>query len=542
MGSERYSRNIEDLGPLTAAEAHVLEKSCLGEDAILGEALPEAATEERRVRAALLRYILLGGSEEHPAHEKGVWIEGAWITGQLDLNYCDCRGRLYLHKSSIMDGIGMTGAVLRGLSFEGSRVGNFVAQGLVVKGSVFLRHGFHAAGNVNLKSAEIDGQLACTGGVFEGQGKDALNCQGMKVKGHVMLRDGFRATNRVEMNSAVIGGRLACQGASLSAPDGVALGASGITVEGDMFLTDGFAASGQVDLNGAVISRLECNKARFKATHDRALRLDDARILTSLLWWDVEVREGGVDLRGLRVETLNDRTDAWPEGLRMDGFVYERLAQETGVWKRLDWVGKNQSTDFKPQPYQQLARVLGDLGHRIDRARVLERMEDRIRAHQRAAMPPLSREVKWVWDMLLRAVVGYGYFPSRALIAGICLVVLTTLGAKATWEAGDMTPTAAPVLMSADWQAIAQRETHPGAVWSRDDGPGRDYETFRAVLYGFDAVVPLINLGQEAAWGPSTSRSPIGKWAHVLLPFVKILGWVITAMGAAAVTGAIRRE
>ena len=542
MGSERYPRTIADLGPLTAAEAHVLAQASAGDDAILGNAVPDAATDDRRVRASLLRYILLGGCEAHPAHEKGIWIEGAWIDGGLDLNYCDCKGRLYLHSCRILDGIGMTGAVLRGLSFEGSRVGNFVAQGLVVKGSVFLRQGFHASGNVNLKSAEIAGQFACTGGIFEGQGKDALNCQGMKVKGHVMLRDKFRATNRVEMNSAVIGGRLSCEGAMISAPDGVALGAQGITVEGDVFLTDGFEASGQVDFNGAILSRLECNKATFRADHNTALRLDDARILTSLLWWDVDVAEGGVDLRGLRVETLNDKPDAWPDGLRMDGFVYERLAQETGVWKRLDWVGKNQSTDFKPQPYQQLARVLGDLGHRIDRARVLERMEDQIRVHQRAAMPPLSREVKWLWDMLLRAVVGYGYFPSRALIAGICLVGLAALGAQVTWNAGDMTPTAAPVLMSSDWQTIARTEDHPGAVWSADDGPGRDYETFRSLIYGFDVVVPLINLGQEAAWGPSTSRSLVGKWAHVLLPFVKVLGWVITAMGAAAVTGAIRRE
>ena len=364
----------------------------------------------------------------------------------------------------------------------------------------------------------------------------------MKVKGHVMLRDGFRATNRVEMNSATIGGRLACQKALFACEDGIAFGAQGITVEGEVFLTDGFEAAGQVDFNGAVLTRLECNKAIFRATHDHALRLDDARILTSLLWWDVDVKEGGVDLRGLRAETLNDKPDAWPDGLRMDGFVYERLAQETGVWKRLDWLRKNKSTDFKPQPYQQLARVLGELGHRIDRARVLEQMEDRIRAHQRASMPPVAREVKWVWDMLLRAVVGYGYFPSRALLAGLVLVILTTFGVRAVWDAGDMTPTAAPVLMSPSWQTIAASETHPGAVWSSDTGPGRDYETFRSLLFAFDVFVPLINLGQETSWGPSTSRSPVGKWAHVLLPFVKVFGWIITALAAAAVTGAIRRD
>ena len=54
--------------------------------------------------------------------------------------------------------------------------------------------------------------------------------------------------------------------------------------------------------------------------------------------------------------------------------------------------------------------------------------------------------------------------------------------------------------------------------------------------------MPIINLGQEATWGLSTSRGDLGWWMQVLLPLVKLMGWVVTAMGAAAVTGAIRRD
>jgi len=55
-------------------------------------------------------------------------------------------------------------------------------------------------------------------------------------------------------------------------------------------------------------------------------------------------------------------------------------------------------------------------------------------------------------------------------------------------------------------------------------------------------VIPIINLGQEDAWAPSTSRGPWGRGFHWAIPIIEVLGWVITALGAAAVTGVIRND
>ncbi|MCV2865600.1 hypothetical protein OE647_12780 [Defluviimonas sp. WL0075] len=55
-------------------------------------------------------------------------------------------------------------------------------------------------------------------------------------------------------------------------------------------------------------------------------------------------------------------------------------------------------------------------------------------------------------------------------------------------------------------------------------------------------VVPILTLGQTTAWAPSTNRGAWGRvlwWARWVLSSA---GWIVTALGAAAITGIIRRD
>ena len=55
-------------------------------------------------------------------------------------------------------------------------------------------------------------------------------------------------------------------------------------------------------------------------------------------------------------------------------------------------------------------------------------------------------------------------------------------------------------------------------------------------------MIPIINLGQTDTWGPSTERGDWGRrlWRYGF--FLQIAGWIVTALGAAAITGIIRRD
>jgi len=157
-------------------------------------------------------------------------------------------------------------------------------------------------------------------------------------------------------------------------------------------------------------------------------------------------------------------------------------------------------------------------------------------------------------DRVFGLVVGYGHKPERSFYMLLTLVFIGWLLADQSWKEGDFAPTSGPVLMSDSWQALATDPNiqNPAKVWSdkfmlAPDGTpvltaGRDYETFNAVSYAVDLVVPIVSLGQEAAWAPSTTRGPWGWWLWWARWWLIALGWIVTAIGAAAVTGVIRRD
>ncbi len=350
------------------------------------------------------------------------------------------------------------------------------------------------------------------------------------------------------------------------------LTAHGLSVKGNVWLNDGFKALGPVDLSGATIGgQLSCVRGEFENEHGDAFAAQNASVTEIFYWRDVSVKNGSVRLTEMKVAGLADDQKSWPDDgrLMMDGFTYGRFVYgDTTASLRLDWLGKHKSNAFQPQPYQQLARVMGDMGHRHDRGRVLMAMERKMRVQQRKDIWKGGTHIwsplrgPWnglrtflhrIWDQLSRLLVGYGYRPWWSLIWAVPVVVATALVAQKVWNEGDFTPNAAPVLMSAPWQELATDAAvrNPAAVWAcaapADTSDctkraGRDYETFRAPLYALDLFVPLVNLGQDDAWAPSTSRGVWGLVWHDLEWLVKVIGWVMTAMVAGAVAGVIRND
>jgi len=197
------------------------------------------------------------------------------------------------------------------------------------------------------------------------------------------------------------------------------------------------------------------------------------------------------------------------------------------------------------------------MGHRHDARTVRMRKEQILRRENRRMLRAearrpglrrrLARETRWwgsiVTDVVMHYAVGYGYRPGRALLLAVLLIAGLGAFFQRTWAAGDMAPNAPPILVSAGWQAaVADHPDNPAAFWSAPGQAGQDYETFNAYAYAADLVIPLISLGQEASWAPSTSRSPWGRAGWWMRWIAIAAGWVITALGAAAVTGAVRHE
>jgi hypothetical protein len=230
------------------------------------------------------------------------------------------------------------------------------------------------------------------------------------------------------------------------------------------------------------------------------------------------------------------------------------------VKQRLAWLEKDSSSEggFHPQPYEQLAKVLRESGHSSEAREILFKKELAQRKANRgrllAGWHLLSWPLRLAWDWLLRVTMGFGHKPQRCFAV---LVILSCLGyyvADKAWHTGDFAPNSDVILMSESWQTFAtdNEVDNPAERWSaRYLAPpvepnenvysvGRDYETFNAVYYAVDIVVPIISLGQEAAWAPSTNRGVWGQRLFWLRYWLTAAGWIVTAIGAAAVTGVIR--
>lgn len=440
------------------------------------------------------------------------------------------------------------------------------AQGMRAKGGAFLNN-LRTEGEVIFSGAVLDSQFKATGAELKNKDGIALNALGIDAKGDVFL-DNVNADGEVILSAATMGGHFTAINAVFSNPHGIALRAQGLNTEKDCFLI-GFRAHGEVSLSSAQIGgNLELQNAEFQNS-GTALQMENARVIGTLWWKNTVIRNGVLTLGSLHVGTLADdlgtNRKAWPAkgALFLNGFVYDYISDGTmDPELRLEWVkqGCEWKGEFFPQPFTQLAHVFQSVGHETSAQDVLTRREHLRRKHRRKAhriVPngDISVAVKSVgadlwnlWDkagsVLFNNVAGYGHKPFRSLKWLVYLTLFASIFSYFAWQDGAMAPNSGQVLTSKPWLKIAQDPTvaNPAVEWTAKGAAGQDWETFFFLTYAADIVIPIINFGQTDAWAPSTERGWWGKQLWWLRWVFTVLGWVVTALGAAAITSVIRRE
>lgn len=521
MSKDEILASCPDPGP---AEEALIQRFSDGSGKLtLGEGeFPEGEGPEVTIRAALIRALIL--QDKAPA----LRLRGARIEGTLDLNGITLHQDVTLVNCLLRGPIEALNARMRGLYLSGCHLNGLTADHARFAGAVYLRGETSVKGELSLAGTEIEGDLQLCGIALQAGGQDALFAPALTVSGSVYLGNYPYSEGQSDLSS-----------------------------EGALFLASAEIGHDLFITRCAISPREDVPPdAMFEGSEehgpDIALSLARARIGGILYLRDNQIARGVVNLAGAHAERLRDEP-AGPGAsypIRLDGFTYSDFSRhaETDLEARLAWLDRRPpDTPFTAQPYEHLARVLTHMGHRDDARAVRMKKERILRRSERQALAEQGRDAKWwtgwLLDQFIWVTVGYGFRPWRALIAA--LVLMIGLGAffQATWAAGDMTPNAAPILISDDWiEATRVAPDNPGAYWSAPGRAGQDYETFNGFAYAADVVVPLVSLGQEEAWAPSTARSPLGRAGWWLRWIAKGLGWVITALGAAALTGVVRQE
>ena len=238
-----YGRSLADFQPLLPAEAKLLDCAARGKECDIARLRPDEAAPENTVRGPFLRFLLLGGDEDAPIHEKGVILYGAYVEGGIDLESARDVRSLWFWRCHIGQPINGSNASFDAITLQECLLGSLNLGAASISGDVFLSQS-QIAGEVRFAGAEIGGQLGYAGAKLKNAGGMALSCDSAKVAGNVFLSEGFEAEGEVCFAGAEIGGQLSCDGAKLKNAGGMALVCDCAKVSGIVFLSDGFEAEG----------------------------------------------------------------------------------------------------------------------------------------------------------------------------------------------------------------------------------------------------------------------------------------------------------
>jgi len=563
----RYSSWDEIESTATWAERELKRCAEAGEPCKLGphDKIPREPAdwtrldENRHIRADVLRFLILSDTTT----VKGIMLEGAYISRTLDLNDCTilhkcmffgCRseGPLFLTRSTIESDLRISNSALYNVDAAGSRIAGQLDFG----GTQFLATEIPA---LNLQHAEVKESVLLTNTSFT----SAAILAGIKIGGQL---DFSRATFMI----------------SRAPPNYLLWGDTALTLERAEVKESAFfnciSLTATANLSGIRIGgQLDCTGAAFLAKTDAALFMRNAKVQSELIIKDLEKVNGLIDLSATYAGSLADDQNSWRSNkkLILDGFTYDKIIGETDAKTRLAWLEKSDrwkvwlenenrwEEEFFPQPYKQLAEVLHDMGHEADALKVRVALARKLRAEQRAKLIRISAQnhslqpaalfqdlqplFLWIWHEALYLFSAYGFRPWQSLYSLSALIAATWLVSYQAWHEGSFAPNDSIAVHSSAWErydAAHQSDTftNPAEHWSKNSQAGRDWESFHPLAYAADVVLPVIEFGQTDAWSPSTERGPWGwhlwwwRWVSTTL------GWVITSIGAAALTGVIRRE
>jgi hypothetical protein len=497
----------------------------------------------RVVRAELLADLLSGRHRSSDASPRGVKLRGARIRGQLDLAATSLIRPLFLENCYLDEAINVCDAQIPALLLHGCQVPKILGNRLDARGRVEFCNGFTAHGGIDLTEARIggslvldnadlansdgcalrargitiDGNMLCrnltarsTVDIGDAHIKSSLDFSGAKLSGRddvalaasritvervALFRNGFKATGMVQIRNSRVGAFVDFADANLVNPAGFALQAVGLIAERSIFFGEGFSASGEVTLYGARAVRLGIG-GRFNNSDGVAIDLKHVSAMSvSLL--PSQPPDGLVDLSFGNVVHLSDDPETWPTRLRLRGFTYVTLENDSvNVQSRLRWLGLHDG-GYAPGIYDQLATAYRQ-GGRVEASRTVSVAKQRRR---RQELNPFGK----AWNLLLYLTVGYGY---RTWWAGLWLLGLLTIGSLVF--AGAYPEHMAPAA---------------GIVPS-----------FQPVAYTVDVLVPLVDLGQKKAWIPRGGTAMICSWK------LTGSGWLLTTAAVAGLTNALKRD
>lgn len=555
---------LDDFRPLLPAEEDVVAGAPKGDFDRLGDgSRPNSPEPSRLVRAPFLRFLLLGGDDSCRPHEKGIRLSGAWVSGVLDLEACQIARDIGLNNCAFDAAPVLNSAVIERIFLDNSAMPGLHAERIEARGGLYLR-GATVDGEARLINATFGGNIECDGASFRSTTGIAINAEGVEAR-TVHLR-GVHCLGGIVLAGAEIRSDLDAGGVTILRSGNVALDARGIEVGGSVVLRKG-RAEGEVRLTAASIGGdLDCGGIAIVNPGDDGLQMSRATVKGAFFLRDGARIDGVLDMTGASIGSLYDEAASWPakgnlllNRCRYDAFVGGPVDAKS----RLDWLARQTperwGEDFWPQPYEQLASVLQEMGHGEDARTVAIAREGLQReARRRRTTNSFVRTALEGTDSILKVTVAYGWQP---LLAFLWLGLFWAIGVAVFGfaESRDAFRPASPVILrQPEWTLCgigkAEQRTlstsgqpadglaEPGETQLacfRRQWEAASYPLFSPWMYSLDALLPVLDLEQKSFWSPDQTR-PWGAFARYYFYFQSVIGWTLSLLAVAGFSGLVR--
>lgn len=519
----------------------VLNKSTILSLTMFGCRVPQLSLMNCRIDGDLDLTGSAFGREERSG-ETAIRAEGLSVAGRITLRKIhdgdrfETFGPIRLVGARIGGNLEANGAHLRSGS---SSKGCLILDGAEIDGSVFLQASttmpFQALGGVRMPGATIKRDLVLTGAELNGTGRAALSCHRAHVHGAIrMTEDGpmgrpFRSQGALNLSN-VVAETVEIAGARLE-PDstGLTLDLRRANVSGALRLKD-------LQRFQQATTPPSANGPMPRSSTGLALRPCDGSV------------EGRFDLSDASVGVLDDDPGtSWPARglLSLDGFRYARIsfgdAEIDKAASRLAWLDLQYSEPpgpdkFRPQPFEQLARVLREHGYSQHADTVAMRKRDwAIRCRT-------EKGVNSVLTRVMKVTSGHGYERRAAIgwvlgwwLGGIMLICAGELSSLISFHSAD------PAMAKS--ASIASLQPARGVQRARLDFHPEPETCDNLVepLYALELMLPIVKLGQiddckMKASGPFP-------WIIVSLrALFQIVGVMLVTVLGVTLTGLLRKD
>jgi hypothetical protein len=443
-------------------------------------------------------HISMNGSQ----FSNRVELSSAKIVGQLDMNKTEFHDELNMEHIEVIKNVLMRGPSIfkKNVILRGAKIGGQLSlaeskfemainlNSIDISSHLFMTKG-QFDGRVDLVSSRIGGQLSMIGAKF----KDIFDLDDSQI-GAYLLMNNAEFEHKVTIANSNIGRNWELQNSKFNGD----LLIEGVEVKKNVLMINTevlnetyiiFSKFNLLDISKSIFTSLDLTGSLISS--EFRMGLDNV----STVKWKEKAK---LILRNVEVGSIHDFENAWPDELVLNNFQYVGLEgfrgnESSSILNRdITWMKKwlDKQKLYSPQPYEQLAKVLRDAGHRSKANDILYAGRERERKG--------AKGLSWLWLTMQNIFIGYGF---RIYYLLLWVLILTVTGS---------------LLLTLSGEGISHQMPY-------------------GLRYSFDMLLPLIKIED---WHYSIKLTT---WVTYYFYFHKVMGYFLVSMLIAGLTGVTKK-